>query len=194
MLGMSGLPAGWSVRPPTLHDVPAILAVVHASDIAAVGEPDFTTDDVVEVLQGPNADPAKDSWLAIDGQGQVVGWAYIDNPTRGQRDVFDNYVHPEHGVAAHGHLLDLVVARIAERASEFGYPEMTARGGVIASEERYLGLPLATAFATYAAKGRWAAGLGVDLTNPTGAYRLYESVGMRPVYEADMCERTVRAA
>ena len=26
-------------------------------------------------------------------------------------------------------------------------------------------------------KGRRAAGLGVDLTNPTGAYRLYESVG-----------------
>ena len=31
------LPAGWTTRRPTLDDVPAILAVVHASDIAAVG-------------------------------------------------------------------------------------------------------------------------------------------------------------
>jgi hypothetical protein len=41
------------------------------------------------------------------------------------------------------------------------------------------------------AKGRDAAGLGVDLTNPTGAYRLYESLGMYPVYETDIYERTV---
>jgi ribosomal protein S18 acetylase RimI-like enzyme len=54
-------------------------------------------------------------------------------------------------------------------------------------------LLLLTAFRTYAAKGRHAAGLGVDLTNPTGAYRLYESVGMRPVYESDVYERTVAA-
>ncbi len=55
------------------------------------------------------------------------------------------------------------------------------------------GLLLRTAFATYARKGRVAAGLGVDMTNPTGAYRLYESVGMRPAYEADVYERTVAA-
>jgi mycothiol synthase len=50
---------------------------------------------------------------------------------------------------------------------------------------------LSAAFATYTAKGRDAAGLGVDLTNPTGAYRLYESLGMYPVYETDIYERTV---
>jgi ribosomal protein S18 acetylase RimI-like enzyme len=53
---------------------------------------------------------------------------------------------------------------------------------------------LSTAFHTYAAKGRQAVGLGVDTTNPTGAYRLYESVGMHPVYEADIYERTITAA
>ena len=56
------------------------------------------------------------------------------------------------------------------------------------------GLLLRAAFHTYAAKGRKAAGLGVDMTNPTGAYRLYESVGMYPVYEADIYERTIPAA
>jgi mycothiol synthase len=320
---MSALPAGWSIRRPTLDDVPEILTVVHASDIAAVGEPDFTADEVVEILRAPNLDPERDSWLAVDAGGRVVGWAYIDNPLRSTRELFDNYVHPEYGAAAHGPLLDLVVARIAERAAERGLPSLTARGGAIASEQRYLALLraagfefikryarmrieltgserppevpegvlirlvdpehdgemrafhrvldtafqdtpdyqastyeqyrkrlaalpgidwdewfvaevdgqlaailqsagqvaeqdegwvkylavakehrgrglgrmlLRTAFATYASKGRWAAGLGVDLTNPTGAYRLYRGVGMRPVYEADVYERTIPAA
>jgi GNAT superfamily N-acetyltransferase len=323
MPGMSALPEGWSIRRPTRDDVPAILAVVHASDIAAVGEPDFTADEVVEILTSPGLDPARDSWLAVDPEGQVVGWSFVDNPLRGQREMFDNYVHPSHGAEVQGYLLDLVVARIAQRAVEFGQPWLTARGGAIASEERYLGLLrakgfafikryarmrvelgraqrppeipdgvtirlvdgedeaemrefhrvldtafqdtpdyqastyeqysqrlaalpgidwdewfvaevegriagilqsagqvaeqdegwvkhlavarehrgrglgrllLLTAFATYAGKGRWAAGLGVDLTNPTGAYRLYDSVGMRPVYEADVYELRVPAA
>ena len=320
---MRELPDGWSVRRPTMADVPAILAVVHASDIASVGEPDFTADEVVEVLQSPNLDPQLDSWLAVDDQDRVVGWAFVDNPLRSERELFDNYVHPEHGTAAQGPLLDRVLARIAERARETGRPTLTARGGAIASETHYLALLreagfefvkryarmrieltgserppaipegttirlldhedeaelrtfhqvldvafrdtpdyqastyeqyrerldalpgidwdewfvaevegrvaailqsagqvaeqdegwvkylavekeyrgrglgrllLLTAFATYAGKGRWAAGLGVDLTNPTGAYRLYESVGMRPAYEADIYERTVAAS
>jgi ribosomal protein S18 acetylase RimI-like enzyme len=52
---------------------------------------------------------------------------------------------------------------------------------------------LATAFEAYTAKGRKHAGLGVDLTNPTGAYDLYRSVGMSPQFEADMYERVVAA-
>jgi hypothetical protein len=46
----------------------------------------------------------------------------------------------------------------------------------------------------YAGKGRKLAGLGVDLTNPTEAYRLYASVGLSAAYEADIYEREVAAA
>ena len=47
---MTALPEGWTTRRPTLDDVPEILELVHASDIAAVGEPDFTVDEVRESL------------------------------------------------------------------------------------------------------------------------------------------------
>jgi mycothiol synthase len=50
---------------------------------------------------------------------------------------------------------------------------------------------LTAAFATYAAKGRRWAGLGVDVANPTGAYRLYTSVGMVPVFAAEVYERRI---
>jgi GNAT superfamily N-acetyltransferase len=319
----ASLPPLWSVRPPTLHDVPAILDVVHASDVAAVGEADFAAGEVVEILTAPNHDHTRDSWVDLDDGGLIVGWAYIENPLRTPRETFDAYVHPEHGRPAHGVLLDLVMARIAQRAREAGVPSFVAGAGAIASEEHYVGLLtdagfrfvkrwarmrrgldgpvtvpqpptgvsirpvrpddegemrafhevldvafrdtpdyepstyeayrdrlaalpsidwdewfvaevdgrpagilqssaqvaeadegwvkylavrrefrgrglgrllLLTAFQTYAAKGRRAVGLGVDLTNPTGAYPLYESVGMRAVYESDAYERTILAA
>ena len=311
---------GWTIRRPSLDDVPEILALVHASDIAAVGEPDFTSDEVVEILTGPHHDPSQDSWLAVDETGRIVAWAYIDNPTGGPRDTVEVYVYPQVGEAAQAHLLGLALDRVAQRAAILAHPRMTARAGAIPSETFYIGvlqaaglrfikryarmrrdltgqerppdrpegvairtlrpddeadlrtffaiierafadipdsmsggfeayqtklsatasvswdewwvvevdgvpagvlqssdqgveqdegwvkhlavakeyrgrglgaLLLRTAFATYAAKGRATAGLGVDLTNPTGAYGLYESVGMYPVYEANIYEKDV---
>jgi ribosomal protein S18 acetylase RimI-like enzyme len=67
----------------------------------------------------------------------------------------------------------------------------------VRADHRGLGLGrllLLTAFHAYAGKGRRAAGLGVDMTNPTGAYRLYQSVGMHSVYESDVYEREIVAA
>ncbi|MCI4064226.1 GNAT family N-acetyltransferase [Micromonospora sp. R77] len=52
---------------------------------------------------------------------------------------------------------------------------------------------LRRAFAVYAGKGRTAAGLGVDLANPTAPVTLYRSVGLREVRWTDMYERTVPA-
>jgi mycothiol synthase len=316
------LPAGWTTRRPTLADVPEILTVVEASDIAAIGQPDVNAEEVEETLKGPNFDPAKDSWLALDPTGRVAAWAYIENQSGGPRDNIDVYAHPEWGPPAQGPLLDLLLARVAERATEAGVEHRPTRGGAIPTETRYLdllrsrgfvwikryarmsvaltgdeqppklpadvsirtvrpdddadlrtfsaildtafqdlsdyqpisyenfreriaalssvswdewfvaevdGTPagilqsadigkedgdgsvrnlavdrayrgrglgrllLQTAFACYTAKGLRTAGLGVDLTNPTGAYALYEGVGMSVSYEIDILERMVPA-
>jgi mycothiol synthase len=314
----SELPGGWTVRRPTLDDVPEILAVVRASDIAATGEPDYTADNVIEILTSPHHDPSRDSWLAVDAAGRVVAWAYVENAAGTERENVDVYVHPEHGRSAQAHLLDLVLDRVAERAGEAGRSQVTARAGAITTETDYIGLLraagfeytkryarmriplrgdetappvpagmcirtmnadllgafydvfdagfrdthgyvapgyagfrariealphihwdewflaevrgapagmlesasadalsegwvrylavhpdfqgrglakllLRTAFATYAAKGFTRAGLGVDATHNTGAYRVYEAVGMRPLYEMESFQRTVLA-
>jgi mycothiol synthase len=49
-------------------------------------------------------------------------------------------------------------------------------------------------FADFVRRGRVKAGLGVDTQNATGALRLYESMGMRPAYQADIWKRWVRAS
>jgi len=136
--GMTALPDGWSTRRPTLADVPEILKLAHASDIAAVGEPDFTTDEVREALTGPNTQPAEDCWLALDEHGQIVGWAYPDNATGGEREFIEVYVWPQRGEPALGHLLELMLQRVAERATKFGHDPITVRAGAIPKERAWI--------------------------------------------------------
>ncbi|MET8348769.1 MULTISPECIES: GNAT family N-acetyltransferase [unclassified Micromonospora] len=128
------LPAGWTVRRPTLDDVPAILAVVHAADTFAIGHPDFDAEDVAESLTGPFFDPARDSWLALDPDDTVVGWATVDNPTGVGREFVEVYVDPERGAAVRAPLLARQLDRVAERAAERGLPALTVRCAVFAPE------------------------------------------------------------
>ena len=50
------------------------------------------------------------------------------------------------------------------------------------------------ALASFAARGRVKAGLGVDTRNETGALALYESVGMRPLFQVDFWQRRIPKA
>ncbi|SIN33398.1 GNAT family N-acetyltransferase [Micromonospora cremea] len=128
------LPAGWTTRRPTLDDVPAILAVVHAADTFAIGHPDFDAEDVAESLTAPFFDPARDSWLAVDPDDTVVGWATVDNPTGVGREFVEVYVDPERGAAVRAPLLARQLDRVAERAAERGLPALTVRCAVFAPE------------------------------------------------------------
>jgi mycothiol synthase len=320
---MTALPDGWTTRRPTLDDVPEILKMAHASDVAAVGEPDFTVDEVRESLTGPNTNMAEDCWVALDADGAIVGWAYPGNASGSDREFLEVYVWPERGIPALGTLLGLLVERSRHRARKFGHPVYTLRAGAIPAEKPWIAVLsaygfrflkqharmqmslvdapatapepppgvtiravdpddeaemrrfhavieeafrdsdhhatgydtwreqveaessrtydewfiasvdgeiagalqssdsgvdddegwvknlavlrayrkrglgealLRRAFATYAAKGRAKAGLGVDMENPTAAARLYHAVGMHPLYLANIYQRTIEAA
>ncbi|WP_433298123.1 N-acetyltransferase family protein [Actinoplanes sp. CA-030573] len=134
----TALPEGWTTRRPTLDDVPELLALVHASDIAAIGEPDFTADEVREVLTEPHTDMARDSWLALDASGAIVGWTYPRNATGGDRDFLEVFVWPERGLPALRPLLALMLDRMAERAAELGHDPYEVRAGAIPTEQPYI--------------------------------------------------------
>ncbi|MEU8815629.1 GNAT family N-acetyltransferase [Actinoplanes sp. NPDC048796] len=135
---MTELPDGWSLRRPTLDDVPAILELVHASDIAALGYPDFSAEEVRESLTEPNTDMARDVWLALDPGGKVVGWAFPVNAAGIDRDFVEVYVWPELGRPAMVPLLEIILARAAERAVEFGHSPYEVRAGAVPTEEPYI--------------------------------------------------------
>ena len=134
------LPDGWSVRRPTLDDSPAILELVHASDIAAVGHPDFSPEEVREALTEPNTDMSRDCWVALDDSGTIVGWTYPGNATGGSREFIEVYVWPGRGRPAMRPLLELMLARVAERKGEFGHETYEVRAGAIPTEQPYIDL------------------------------------------------------
>ena len=309
------LPDDHRLERPTLADVPGILALVHASEIAAVGFADLSESEVVEALTAPGFDPARDAWLVRDAHDQLVGWGYLDEPTA--EPFCEAYAHPAAPATIQATLISLLCDRIAQRAADSDQSEVVARAGAIPAETGYIqvladagfeferqharmsrpltgseqrpapvpgydlrplrpneshachevmraafagstsssppvdfgefvampgiywpdslvvaedgelvgaallssqaedknegwvkwlgvrpehrrrGLAealLRTAFAYCAEQGRTAIGLGVDTTNPTGAYHLYESLGMTPSYRANIYQRIVRSA
>ena len=97
-------------RPATAADAEAVLEVIVACDIADVGEPDFTLDDVRDEWRNPEIDLAADSFLVGRPGGGLVAYALC---TEGSQDV---YVHPQHlGQGIGGALLPVVERRATER-------------------------------------------------------------------------------
>ncbi|MFD6562936.1 GNAT family N-acetyltransferase [Micromonospora profundi] len=178
------LPAGWTARRPTLDDVPAILTVVHAADTFAIGHPDFDAEDVEASLTAPYVDPARDSWLAVDPDGTVVGWATVDNPTGVGREFVEVYVDPARAGIVRAPLLARQLERVAERAAERGLPALTVRCAVFAPErdwERTLRESGFTLAKRYVRMNRPLADLPAEPPLPAG-------VTVRPVRPDDEAE------
>jgi ribosomal protein S18 acetylase RimI-like enzyme len=91
------LPAGMSARPAGFDDMAAILEVVTACDIAVIGRPDYTADDVAADLRWPGLVLERDTLLVVDERGAaptVVAWADCHDDGSGEPEA-DLYVHPE---------------------------------------------------------------------------------------------------
>lgn len=303
------LPAGYRIERPTRADVPEILALVHASDIAAVGFPDTDESEVLETLAT--------SWLIRDAQSHPAGWGYLDTPSAnapadGPPEAFcEAYARPGEALAVQATLIDLLLKSITHHATTSRWSHVIAKAGAVPIETDYInllttagfqlqrqqarmtrpltgaeqrptpvpgyrlralrpadlpacheilritfadtahpfqhtldefaavrsgeclvaeaqdgelvgalitttqseandegwikwlgvlpahrgrglaGALLLTAFAAYAEQGKAHVGLGVDTTNPTGAYRLYESLGMTVAYQVNIYHQPI---
>ena len=164
---MTELPDGWNVRRPTLDDQPALLELVHASDIAAVGYPDYSPEDLREALTETNTDLSRDCWVVLDPEGRIVGWAYPSNATASARDFIEVYTWPERGRPAIRPLLELILTRAAERGAEFGHRPYEVRAGAVPSETAYIAELTAAGFGFLKQHARMQIPLdGVSATPP----------------------------
>jgi mycothiol synthase len=66
------------VRSPQPGDEDVVLDLIVARDIADLGRPDYTLDDVRADWEAPGIDLAHDAWIAEDGGGPV-GYALLDD-------------------------------------------------------------------------------------------------------------------
>ena len=69
---------GMHVRAPAPSDAPAVLELIVARDIADLGRPDYTLEDVRADWAAPAVDLARDAWLAEDDDG-ALGYALLDD-------------------------------------------------------------------------------------------------------------------
>jgi mycothiol synthase len=76
------------LRPPSPADVEAVLAVIVARDVADLGAPDFTLEDLEQDWREPGWRLARDARVAED-DGRIVGYADL------RRQLAQGFVHPD---------------------------------------------------------------------------------------------------
>ena len=109
------LPSGYVLRRPVREDLPEVLALMQAVDLADVGEVDTSEEDVLDVWNMPRFALERDAWV-IEGPGKrlvAYGWAWDKKPH--VEIQADSYVLPDLEAAG---LEEPILDRLEERAEE----------------------------------------------------------------------------
>ncbi len=109
---MTGSPS--HIRPATRGDLPEILDLLIACDVATMGVPDTDASDIEGDWNLAGFDLARDTWLAEVPSG-VTGYAYTGDQLHTGELESDVWVHPEHHEPA---LLDRLLALAEGRGHE----------------------------------------------------------------------------
>ncbi len=123
--GTGGAPlrAPSRIRSATRGDAPEIVDLLSACDVAEVGEPDSTLEDLENDWSLEGFDLGTDAWVA-EGPSGLVGYAYAGDQFRTGELEADLWVHPDHHEPElGGRLLGLAERRAAQVALERGYPD-----------------------------------------------------------------------
>ncbi|MBC7270425.1 MAG: GNAT family N-acetyltransferase [Streptomyces sp.] len=108
----------YTLRPASLTDAPAITELLNEVDRIEIGRPETDLHTVETDLSHPEADLARDSWLAFDGD-RLVAYGLLWDESGGERVDIDHYVLPDHQRA--GELvLDEMEARAVDKARANG--------------------------------------------------------------------------
>jgi mycothiol synthase len=117
------LPAGVRLHHPagSDEDAVAVLVLTTACQVADTGRSDRELADVLEDWDQPGADLTRDAWIAEDGGGETIGYAFVAPPRAEVR------VHPRaRGRGLGSHLRELVEARALERGAHELQQRVTA--------------------------------------------------------------------
>ena len=114
MFATSKLPMGYRVRNPTESDIPAILKLLYAFDLAESGEADsYEPEDIRNDWR--DLDVAKDAWAIVAPDNALSGYGTLTVEAETGRIFADGYVHPLHyGRGIGTTLITLMEARAAE--------------------------------------------------------------------------------
>lgn len=112
------MPTPLHVRPAAPGDAAAVCELLNTAYAAETGSSGSDPHTVASDLEHPQADLARNSWLAFRS-GELVAYGLLWNDSGAERVDVDLYVQPGHEDAG-GRLLPLMEARAAENAAEAG--------------------------------------------------------------------------
>jgi len=126
------------LRRPSPEDREALLALVHADEMDAVGRTSVTGAEIDEALVPVHTTLDEDQWLAVGEDGHLHGWVLLwDQGSHDHLDV-EVYRDPQRAdESVRGALLDLALERIGQRARAGGYDHIVLDVGCVAGDERY---------------------------------------------------------
>lgn len=112
------LSAGFRVRPGAPPDLDAVHELVAAVDVAVIGEPDTTREELVAEWSRPRFDVSRDVDVVIAETGRVVGYLSVHEESPGIELQADVYGHPDVGpeVPICRHLAERAVVRAQQAA------------------------------------------------------------------------------
>ena len=176
---MTGAPS--HIRPATRGDLPEILDLLVACDVATMGVPDTAASDIEEDWDLTGFDLVRDTWLA-EGAAGVVGYAYAGDQRRTGELECGVWVHPEHDEPElQGRLLALAERRGREVAADRGYAAATLNVFCISLDRtkrevlRHRGYRVR----------RTIYRMGIDLTGDTVVEPPPPGIAIRPFREAE---------
>ncbi len=111
------------IRPATRGDLPEIVDLLNACDVAEIGEPDTTLEDLQNDWSTDGFEPGRDAWVAEGAGGRLVGYAYTGDQYRTGELETDLWLHPDHREQSlGGRFLGLAERRAAEISVLREYP------------------------------------------------------------------------
>ncbi|MGC4939172.1 GNAT family N-acetyltransferase [Kribbella sp. DT2] len=116
------LPDGYTVRPPTVADAPAIYRLIAAHNTKVVGSPNTTVDIITQGLTDLAFRPESDGWLVLDADGRPVNYGRVLHRTGSGVVGLSVYV-PD--TAASAWLFRTAVERARRIGAEQGLAEVT---------------------------------------------------------------------
>lgn len=90
------LPPGYTQRPARMEDAEAVLAIQHATSMAAAGEISDTLEDVLETWGAPGFDLGRNVCLILNPDGRIDGYVLLEDDVRPFAPAIDVYSHPDH--------------------------------------------------------------------------------------------------